>query len=103
MNANYSNLVLGDQIPIEKWEDYWIESSLRPFEVKMLSRKRCNKAILEKAEQDKSIAKALLEKLEILDPEDEIFKFTVSPRVEGMAWYQMSSTLSCRDRVMAGR
>ena len=79
-------MILCEEIPQEAWENHWIEESFRPFEVKMLARKRCRKDILDRAEEAKRHAREFLKELEISHSDDKIFSFVVSPGVEGMSW-----------------
>ena len=59
---------------------------MRPFEVKLLARKRCRTDILDRAKKERLRARELLEALEISHPDDKIFSFIVTSGVEGVSW-----------------
>ncbi|MEL7085421.1 MAG: hypothetical protein AAGM36_13095 [Cyanobacteria bacterium J06597_1] len=85
-STHIPGIILCEEIPPSKWEEHWLKESLRPFEVKMLARKRCRKDILDKAEEKRLSAREFLIALQISHPDDKIFSFIVSPGIEGMSW-----------------
>ncbi|MGB3294871.1 MAG: hypothetical protein WBB01_17955 [Phormidesmis sp.] len=85
MKIDQHTIILGERNLLDEWEEYWIKYSLRPFEFKMLACKRCRQDILAKAERVKKDARRLLNELDVSDPNDQVYLFTVNSGVEGMA------------------
>ncbi|MEM1353987.1 MAG: hypothetical protein AAGH88_03795 [Planctomycetota bacterium] len=81
-----SEFRLQDPIQLDDWEQYWIERTLRPFELKALSRKRCKLETIEKAQHARKSAQQILKELSVDASTSAIYPFSVDTEEQGMAW-----------------